>query len=264
MQDLNIAIIQTYLFWEEPARNLEHFNRLLCEVNSSRDLILLPEMFNTGFSINPQCCSETMDGPSVQFLQDTAIKKNAVVMATVMIRDPVGFYNRLICMYPDGRYKTYDKRHLFRLSEEYKLFYQGKDHLIVDVKGWKIMPQICYDLRFPVWSKNTYQDQQYAYDVLIYLANWPNSRANVWKTLLTARAMENQVFVVGVNRIGDDAQGAYHSGDSMVIDAKGNPIAKANEGKEQILNTTLSATDLKLFRESFTLGMDWDQFRIIV
>jgi len=263
MQDLIITLIQTNLFWEEPAKNIKHFDRLISAINGSADVIFLPEMFNTGFSINPQSCAETMDGPSLSFLKEKSKERNSVIMATLLIKEKDEFFNRLVCIYPNGKIYTYDKRHLFRLSEEFKIFKGGNDFLIVEVKGWKIKPLICYDLRFPVWSKNTYREGKYAYDVLVYLANWPNSRETLWKTLLSARAIENQAYIIGVNRVGNDGHGTYHSGDSMVCDAKGNIIIAAGPGREEIKTITLSALDLHLYRESFTLGLDWDNFSIL-
>lgn len=262
MNDLTITLIQTNLFWEESARNLKHFDHLINGIKGSTDLILLPEMFNTGFSINPQKCAEEINGASIAFLKNKSLEKKAVIMATLLIGEADSFYNRLVTVYPDGRVFHYDKRHLFRLSEEYKIIKGGKESLIVEVNGWKIRPLTCYDLRFPVWSKNLYENGSYAYDLLVYLANWPSIRSNVWKTLLTARAMENQSYVAGVNRVGDDGFGTFHSGDSIVIDAKGHPLAAATESKEEVLTVTLSGSDLALFRESFTLGLDWDKFTI--
>ena len=150
MQDLRVTLIQADLFWEERQKNLEHFKYLLDQVDGQTDLILLPEMFNTGFSINPSACSETMEGPSMQFLRASAIEKRAVIMATLLISGEGGFYNRLVCHFPDGHCESYDKRHLFRLSEEHKIFKEGKRKLIVEVNGWKVSPFVCYDLRFPV------------------------------------------------------------------------------------------------------------------
>ena len=262
MQDLKVTLIQTNLFWEETQKNLDHFNHLLGHIVEQTDLILLPEMFNTGFSINPSICSETMDGPSVQFLKTKAVEKNAVIMATLLIKDCDGYYNRLVSMFPDGHHEIYDKRHLFRLSEEYKIFKGGKNTAIVEVNGWKISPIICYDLRFPVWNRNTWCDGAYGYDLLVCLANWPASRSNIWKTLLVARAIENQACVAGVNRVGNDGHGTWHSGDTMAVDAKGNLLYIAREGIEEISSVTYSALELKLFRDSFTVGMDWDHFTI--
>jgi len=262
MQNLIVTLIQTNLFWEEPSKNLKNFDRLISDIDVSTDLILLPEMFNTGFSINPISCAETMDGRSLAFLKEKSKEKNSVIMSSLLIEEKNEFINRLVCIYPSGELYTYDKRHLFRLSEEYKIFKGGNESLIVEVKEWKIKPLVCYDLRFPVWSKNTYNEGTYSYDILVYLANWPNNRETVWKTLLSARAMENQAYVIGVNRVGDDGHGFYHSGDSVVIDAKGSLLMAAEPGKEEIKTVTLSAQELHLFRDSFTLGLDWDDFTI--
>jgi omega-amidase len=264
MQDLRVALIQANLFWEERDENLAHFDHLLGRIDEKTDLILLPEMFNTGFSINPPACAETMDGPSIRFLRDKAREKQAAIMATLLVREEEGCYNRLVCIHPDGRCDTYDKRHLFRLSEEYKIFKGGKKRAVFEVNGWKISPAICYDLRFPVWTRNTWSEAGYGYDLLVCLANWPASRAHVWKTLLLARAMENQACVAGVNRIGDDGFGTWHSGDTMAVDAKGQVMYAAREGTEETGLVTYSAGDLELFRESFTVGMDFDHFTLNV
>lgn len=258
-----MTLVQTNLIWEETQRNLDHFDRLLNGIREPSDLILLPETFNTGFSINPAVCSETMSGPSVRFLVEKSAQKNTVLMATLLIGEDGNYYNRLICAYPGGKIQTYDKRHLFRLSEEYRIFSGGKTQLIAEVNGWKILPLVCYDLRFPVWSRNTWKDGTYGYDLVVCLANWPASRSHVWKTLLAARAIENQACIAGVNRIGNDGHGTWHAGESMALDAKGNLLYDAPPGREEIHTVCFSAEDLRLFRESFTVGMDWDQFTII-
>jgi predicted amidohydrolase len=262
MENLRVTLIQTYLYWEETQKNLDHFEQLLGLIREPTDLILLPETFNTGFSINPDKCAEPMDGPSMQFLKDKSREKNAVIMATLLISEDKECYNRLVCMYPEGNFETYDKRHLFRMSEESRIFKAGHRKLLVEVKGWKISPVICYDLRFPVWSKNTWKEGKYGYDLMVCLANWPASRAHIWKTLLMARAIENQTYVAGVNRIGDDGNSTRHSGDSMALDAKGNVMYAAEAGKEWVETVTFSAEDLALYRDSFTIGMDWDKFTI--
>ncbi len=262
MQDLKVAFIQTDLSWEAREENLKRFDLHLRKIHEDVDLVILPEMFNTAFSINPESCAEEMNGAGVTYLQKQSEVLNAVVIGSLLIRTGGGFVNRLIAAYPDGKLETYDKRHLFRLSEEYKIFNGGNERLVINVKGWKICPLVCYDLRFPVWSKNTYTDGRYEYDVLVYVANWPNVRSHVWKTLLLARAMENQVYSIGVNRIGEDGHGMHHSGDSMVVDPKGNILASAPSGEEAVMVARLSRQDLELNRESFTLGMDWDRFTI--
>jgi len=262
MQDLHIIYIQTGLSWEDKTANMKRFDEHFARINEAADLIILPEMFNTAFSINPEACAEEMHGEGIAYLLKKAKDFNAVLMGSLLVRTDEGFVNRLITAYPGGELQTYDKRHLFRLSEEYKIFLSGSERLVVDVKGWKIRPLVCYDLRFPVWSKNTYSEGRYEFDVLVYLANWPNIRSHVWKTLLMARAMENQVYCIGVNRIGEDGHGMYHSGDSMVVDPKGNILSSAPAGEEAVIMARLSRRDLELNRESFTLGMDWDKFTI--
>ncbi len=262
MDKLTVTFIQTYLYWEDPVRNIQHFRELFDSIESQSDLILLPEMFNTGFSIHPQTFAESMDGPSVVFLRNESEKRNATIMATLLIRELDYFVNRLICVFPDGKILTYDKRHLFRLSEESRALQAGKSRIAADVNGWKIMPMICYDLRFPVWTKNTFQNGKYEYDVLVFLANWPENRRKVWKTLLKARAIENQAYVIGVNRIGADGHGTNHSGDSMMIAPEGKVLLKAYPRTEMIQTIALSKPDLDLYRESFTVGLDWDQFTV--
>jgi predicted amidohydrolase len=263
MQDIRVSVIQTDLFWEDPIRNLEKFDRLIDLLREPTDLILLPEMFNTGFSINPEVFSEAMDGPSVRFLTRKSAETGSAIMATILARVKDQFYNRLIVMFPDGSYHTYDKRHLFRLSEENKIISAGNTKLTVNIKGWKIRPLICYDLRFPVWSKNTYSEGEYEYDLLVCLANWPANRSRIWKSLIIARAIENQSYFAGVNRIGEDGHGTPHTGDSLIADAKGNILYCAEAGRETTHTQILNYKDLQLYRESFTVGMDWDQFFII-
>jgi predicted amidohydrolase len=260
--DFKITLIQTDLVWEDRVKNLSHFERLFRSVNEETDLILLPETFNTGFSINHALCAENMDGPSIGFLRKMANDRQASVMTSLIIREQQRVINRLVIISPDGLIETYDKRHLFRLSEEYRLFDAGMHQATFMLKGWNIRPIICYDLRFPVWCRNTYSDTGYDYDLLVCIANWPASRAHVWKTLLMARAIENQAYAIGVNRIGYDGHGTGHSGDSLVSDAKGNLMFLAQPGEQAVHTLTLSAEDLTIFRQSFTVGMDWDSFTI--
>ena len=261
-EELKVVLIQTSIFWEETGKNLDHFEKLLKKITGSVDLILLPEMFNTGFTVNTDKCAEPMDGLSVKFLVNKAAEMNAAIMGTLILREGGNCFNRLVCAYPDGRIATYDKRHLFRLVEEYRLLKGGTSKIIVDIKGWKILPIICYDLRFPVWSKNTFNNDEFEYDLMVCCANWPRSRAHIWKTLLAARAIENQAYSAGVNRVGEDGNGTFHSGDSLVSDAKGQIVAAAKPGHEEVLQVTLSGKDLRLYREAFTVGMDWDRFVI--
>jgi predicted amidohydrolase len=203
-----------------------------------------------------------MEGLSIQFLREQAEKMNAAICGSLMIKENGFYYNRLICMQPDGSFIQYDKRHLFLLSDESTVFTGGNKRTILEIKGWKILPLVCYDLRFPVWSKNTFTGGRYEYDLLIYVANWPENRGNVWKTLLKARAIENQVFVAGVNRIGKDGAGTNHIGESMVIDPKGRVISSADPGEPAILTASLPFEELQAFRNSFCVGPDWDHFTI--
>jgi omega-amidase len=261
MENLRVTWVQTELAWEDPAANLQHFRDLLAPVKDT-DLILLPEMFNTAFSINPARCSEPPDGPSSAFLQEIAVKKGCAVAGTLITKVGRHHFNRLHFYFPDGTLETYDKRHLFRLSEEFRIFRGGDHRKIIRYKGWKILPLVCYDLRFPVWSKNRFMKGEYEYDFLFYLSNWPYSRAYAWKSLLVARAIENQAYVAGVNRIGNDGFGTWHSGSSLVADAKGRILAEAGEGMPSVQTVSLDYSELQLFRDSFTVGMDWDQFTI--
>jgi predicted amidohydrolase len=260
-KDLNIVLLQTDIFWEDVGKNLAHFSQLVMEIPEPVDLVVLPEMFSTGFTTNTGKCAETMKGPSMKFLKETAGRMDCMIVGSLLIGDKTGFYNRLVCMSPDGTFQKYDKRHLFRLSEEYKVMHSGDRKIVVQNNGWQYLPLVCYDLRFPVWSKNTYRNGKHEYDFLVYPSNWPLSRAHVWKSLLIARAIENQAYVIGVNRIGADGYGTQHAGNSMVIDPKGMIVAEAGD-KEEILQATLSMEELILFRESFKIGLDWDRFTI--
>jgi omega-amidase len=258
-ENLTIAAIQTEIFWENKEKNIEHFGSLIDKIKGKIDVILLPEMFNTGFSINPSL-AEKMDGKSINFLREKSKKKNAVILGTLMIEEKKKIYNRIICMYPDGTYKTYDKRHLFCLSNENKLLTKGEERPIFKIKNWKILPLICYDLRFSVWCKNKFSDNQYEYDLIINLANWPTIRSNAWKILLEARAIENQCYVIGLNRIGKD-ENEYYSGDSTYIDMKGDKKCYRDANKTFI--TTLNYNSLQEFRKTYPFANDWDKFKII-
>jgi omega-amidase len=262
MPELHITLIQSDIFWEESLKNIEHFGRLVDSLSTPTDLIVLPEMFNTGFSIDPQRCAETADGQAIAFMRQKTAGADRMILGSIMIEEGSSFFNRLICMRPDGTYDQYDKRHLFRLSEEYKTMKSGRAKTIVNWRGWNILPLVCYDLRFPVWSRNTWRNGSYAYDVLLYVANWPKSRSGIWKSLLIARAIENQCYVIGVNRIGKDGFGTSHSGNSMIINPDGTVLASADEEKPAVLQASLSMDKLREFRESYPFAPDWDQFSI--
>jgi predicted amidohydrolase len=258
MQDLRITLVQTALHWENATENRKHFDALLSEVKpGSTDLIVLPEMFSTGFSMQPDVLAETMDGPTVLWMLQKAAALNAVITGSIIIHEHGHYYNRLVWMRPDGTYATYDKRHLFSLAGEEKHYSAGKERLIVDLKGWGVCPLVCYDLRFPVWSRNRKD-----YDLLLYVANWPERRSYAWKQLLIARAIENQSYVAGVNRIGTDGNQTAHSGDSALIDPLGEVLfTKAHEPFTETF--TLSHTHLTEVRDKFRFLDDGDDFVLV-
>ena len=260
-KNLNIVLLQSDIFWEDIEKNIAHFSGLVNEIREPVDLVVLPEMFSTGFTTNTNSCAEPMDGTSMHFMKETAGKLNCTIIGSLLIKEGTAFYNRLVCMFPDGTFLNYDKRHLFRFSEEYKVMQSGNKKIIVQIGDWHFLPLVCYDLRFPVWSKNSFHNGKYEYDLLVYPSNWPQSRAHVWQSLLIARAIENQAYVIGVNRIGEDGYGTRHAGHSMVVDPKGIILADAGVN-EEILKVTLSMDELHLFRESFKIGLDWDRFNI--
>ena len=252
MQNLKITIVQPDMFWENIQENLDKYSQMLSGLGST-DVIVLPEMFTTGFSMQPEKLKEFMNGPSVKWMKKLAAEKEAAVTGSLIIEDDGKVFNRLIWVFPDGKTKIYDKRHLFTMGEENEHYSAGSEKLIVEYKGWRFCPMICYDLRFPVWSRNTEN-----YDVLLYVANWPAVRHEVWKTLLQARAIENQSYCIGVNRIGKDGSGLEYNGDSCVIDARGN--AKFMGSKEQVTSFNISQNELKKFRDKFPVLNDRDEF----
>jgi predicted amidohydrolase len=262
MQDLTITIIQAELAWKDKEKNMGKFSGLIADLTTNPDIIILPEMFNTGFVMEPANLAEHMDGMGMRWLAVQAKAAGCIITGSIIIVENAEYYNRLIWMQPDGKYETYDKRHLFRMGNEHKRFKHGNKRLIVELNGWKIMPLVCYDLRFPVWSKNSLVEGKYAYDFLIYIANWPSIRSHAFRSLLMARAIENQVFLAGVNRIGEDGNGIAHSGESAIIDFKGNYLAKGQKDKEYISTVTLSRQALEDQRQQFAVGLDWDRFTV--
>ncbi|TAL60688.1 MAG: amidohydrolase [Bacteroidetes bacterium] len=272
MIDLNITIIQSNLHWENMDANLKMFSQKISSIKEKTDLIVLPEMFSTGFTMNNKAMAEPMYGKTVEWMKKKAKEKNCVITGSLIIEEKKKFYNRLVWMLPDGKFKIYDKRHLFRYAGEEKYYSAGKKKLIVELKGWKICPMICYDLRFPVWIRNRLtpnpspsgegRNSQMEYDVLLFVANWPERRNHPWKTLLMARAMENQAYIVGVNRIGNDGNNVSHSGDSAVINYKGESISKTKAHEESIETITLSKGELDEWRKAFPAWMDADQFTV--
>ncbi|MBM3402964.1 MAG: amidohydrolase, partial [Bacteroidetes bacterium] len=243
---LKITVFQAYLFWENIDKNLQNLELRLSSIREKTDLIVLPEMFSTGFSMNPQQYAEKMDGKTIKWMHRQAKKFNCVVTGSIIICENEKYYNRLIWMRPDGSYEYYDKRHLFGMGGEDKHYSAGSKKLFVELNGWKICPIICYDLRFPVWLRNKNEE----YDMLLIIANWPERRSLHWRTLIPARAIENQAFVVAVNRVGHDGNEIYHSGDSMCIDPNGKVIYyKPND--EDLYTFSIKKEELKSARESF-------------
>lgn len=260
MNDLKITILQSDLHWENKEKNLQMFSDKLNSISEPSDLIVLPEMFTTGFSMRPELFAETMNGNTLAWMKVKAAEKNCAITGSFICHEEGKYLNRLVWMCPDGSYSVYDKRHLFRMGGEDSHYGAGQKKLIVEWKGWKICPLICYDLRFPVWARNTHDEQ---YDLLIYVANWPERRSYPWKSLLVARAIENQCYVAGVNRVGNDGQDIYHTGDSVVLNFKGEPISKIHSGKESIEAITLSYSELAEFRKQFPVMLDADKFEIL-
>ena len=213
MQNLHLSLLQIPITWEDQTANLAHYDSLLATLPEPTDLVVLPEMFTTGFTMNPAPHAEAMDGPGVRWMARKAATLDAAIVGSLVITEDGRFYNRLVFMPPDGSYHYYDKRHRFALAGEDQHYMAGSERLLVDYRGWRVCPLICYDLRFPVWSFNSEE-----YDLLLYVANWPERRAYDWQTLLRARAIENQSYVVGVNRIGTDANGHTYAGNSCIID----------------------------------------------
>jgi omega-amidase len=257
MNNLKIAAIQTDIYWENITANLANLEEKMATIASQQDLILLPEMFNTGFSMNSKSLAEPMNSTTFKWLKQMANKHKAVVTGSYIVSDKGEQFNRLVWMQPDGQFDSYDKRHLFRMGGENEFYSSGKKRIIKQIKGWNICPLICYDLRFPVWSRNRNNE----YDLLIYVANWPKPRAHVWSNLLVARALENQSYVVGLNRVGVDGMGLSYSGDSAIIDFKGHAIT-SNSDSESILFAEISKTELTDFRTKFPAYLDADEFEI--
>ena len=280
MQDLSVTLIQTDLYWENPTANLANLEEKIAQISSPTDLIILPEMFNTGFTMNVKSVAEPMNFTTFKWMKQQAEKTKAVVTGSYIVKEGENCYNRLIWMRPDGSYETYDKRHLFRMGGENNNFSGGEKRLIVELKGWKICPLICYDLRFPIWSRQGFtkeqshegtkaqsenmdvSDSQLTYDLLIYVANWPAVRSKVWATLLQARAIENLSYCIGVNRVGEDGMGLHYNGNSAIIDFKGNQTFYQTDS-EAICTQVLTKQDLEDFRTKFPAFLDADNFEIL-
>lgn len=255
--NLNLTIIQTDLAWENAALNLKNFEHKINSLTAPTDIIVLPEMFTTGFAMQPEHLAETMNGATVNWMLKIAKKTNSAVCGSIIITENEHYYNRFLFVTPTGEIEYYNKRHLFSLAGEHERYHNDNKQVVIEYRGWKIRPLICYDLRFPVWSRNTSN-----YDVLLYVANWPKPRITAWNTLLKARAIENMSYVVGVNRVGTDANGHEYTGNSIVIDGLGNEMTPLLENQEACVTTTLSKPTLQDIRTKFNFLNDQDEFEI--
>lgn len=255
---MNIHLIQFDIAWENRDKNLQELDRLIGEVTGKTDLIVLPEMFTTGFSMNPGQWSEQLPGPSSQWMRNRAREKDCALTGSIMVRERGRFYNRMLFFTPEGKQYIYDKKHLFHFEKEDRSYTAGDRRTIVPFRGLRWNLQICYDLRFPVWSRNRGD-----YDVLIYIANWPASRMTVFDTLLKARAIENQCFVIGVNRVGQDGNPISYNGHSTVIDYKGRYLCPPVADRTAVLHARLDLQGLEDFRRKFPVWQDADDFELL-
>jgi predicted amidohydrolase len=256
-KELKIALIQADLVWENPKQNRINFTKKIDGISEAIDLVILPEMFTTGFTMNAAEIAETMEGDTILWMKDLALKKDTAIMGSVVITEENKFYNRLLFVEPSGKVKCYDKRHTFTLVGEDKIYTAGKEKVIIDYEGWKICTLICYDLRFPVWARNT-ED----YDVLTYVANWPKPRVSAWDTLLKARSIENMCYTIGVNRVGVDGVNSTYSGHSAVYDVLGNDMTSFVPNKEHIEIVTLEKRHIEAYRNKLKFLNDKDSFNI--
>ncbi len=257
MSDLTVTLVQTYLFWEDPEANRAMLEEKIAGIGQPTDLIVLPEMFTSGFTMNPNRVAEPMGLTTFRWLKQQAARTGAVVTGSYVVQEEGKFYNRLVWMRPDGQARFYDKRHLFRMAGEHEHYAAGTQRLVVEWKGWRICPLICYDLRFPVWSRNTPLD----FDLLLYVANWPAARSHAWNALLQARAIENLCYVAGVNRVGEDGTGKAHAGESALVDFKGERLAYQQD-LEVIHTNPLKKEELSTFRKNFPTDLDADEFTL--
>ncbi|MEM9674453.1 MAG: amidohydrolase [Bacteroidota bacterium] len=262
MSLLTVTLIQTPLYWQQIDANLAMLEEKIWQIDRATNLIILPEMFSTGFTQEAAGLAEPMNSKTFRWMKQQAAQTKAVITGSYIIREGQSFYNRLLWMRPDGSFSFYDKRHLFRMAQEEKTFTTGESQLIEEIGGWKICPLICYDLRFPVWSRNRrLPDGTLTYDLLLYVANWPAPRKQAWKILLAGRAIENSCYTIGVNRVGEDGNRVTYSGDSLVTDCWGTVLADLGD-QDCIHTVELSYNDLVAYRQKFPVHLDADDFSI--
>ena len=262
MQNINLTLIQSDIYWEDITANLAAFEEKIWKISEQTDVIILPEMFTTGFSMSTKSIAESMNMTTFKWMKQLSIQTGAVITGSYIVTANHNYFNRLIWMQPDGEFLFYDKKHLYRNSGESLNFVAGKEKIIPTWRGWKFCPLICYDLRFPIWSRNIWKNEQSLYDCLIYVANWPEPRHNAWQTLLKARAIENLSYCVGVNRIGKDENRLKYLGGSSLIDFKGNIIFEA-ENNNEIITLSLDRKKLNDFRAEFPFYLDTDNDLIL-
>ena len=255
-KELAVTLVQANLAWEAPSRNIEYFSQVLSTLPESTELVILPEMFSTGFTMEPTNLTQEQAATTLRWMQETAYEKQIALTGSIVWPEGSEFHNRLFFVYPNGTYKTYDKRHTFTLAGEDKVYTAGKSRLTVTYKDFRICPMICYDLRFPVWSRNTAE-----YDVLLYVANWPAPRIQAWDTLLQARAIENMSYCIGVNRVGSDANGLDYIGHSAAYDPLGDRLAFSE--KEEVLQLSLNKDYLRSIRSDLAFLDDRDDFTLL-
>ncbi len=261
---LTFSLIQTKLFWENKQQNLAMLENKILSIEDKTQVVVLPEMFSTGFSMQPHLFAETMDGNTIQWMKKIATQKKIILTGSLMMEDEGKYYNRLIWMLPNGQFGFYNKRHCFAYAQEDKYYTAGTEKKIAQVNGWKINLQVCYDLRFPVWASQNDFDKSgnNLFDILLYVANWPKRRSYAWKSLLVARAIENQCYVIAVNRVGFDGNNIEHSGDSMVVNPLGD-ILYTKENVEDIFTITLDKDALLDIRNKFPFWKDADSFKLL-
>ena len=262
MQDLTVALIQSDIHWHQPDANLAMFEEKIWSIDSNPDVIILPEMFTTGFTMSAQELAEPMGTRTFKWFQQQAAQTGAAITGSYIVKEGTHYFNRLLWVTPDGQYLQYDKRHLFRMAQEDATYTQGAERLVVSWKGWRICPQICYDLRFPVWSRNRIREGTLEFDLLIYVANWPTPRISAWDILLQARAIENACYSIGLNRVGQDGLDVAYNGHSAVVDPKGKVIYY-EKGREAIQTVTLDKSAMNDLREKFPVHLDADNFELL-
>ncbi len=260
MQTLKVSLFQQDIIWENPIENKKRIEEFI--KNLQTDILVLPEMFTTGFSMEVEKLAEVTEGETLNWMKTISKQLNCLLIGSFIVHEKNNYYNRLFCVYPDGNYQSYDKRHLFRMAKEHKYFASGSEKFIIEWRNWKLLPLICYDLRFPIWSRNNLKKEELSYDLGIYIANWPDKRIHHWKRLLQARAIENQSYVLGVNRVGEGNEIQYN-GNSIVCDFHGDILNSIQENIEEIISVHLDKEVLGVYRRAFPAYLDADDFEFI-